>query len=240
MKLKRTRAAVLLILFTAVGGAQASVYDANPTPEKVAEERIYSPYVNRDYPDQVLFGDTHFHTELSFDAGLVGTSLDVDAGYRFARGEKVVSNSGQPVQLIRPLDFLVITDHAEFIGFAPQLRNSAPELLSDPWGREMHELFNSGQDGRMKAFRRIMEDALVPPFRNPMSSNAAARSIWIDFVEKADQYNEPGRFTAMTGFEWTSSPKQACSLVLKLAEFFLHDLQDLGVHRSHAVARDPL
>ena len=62
----------------------------------VKSDRVYSPYVGRDYPDQVLFGDTHFHTNLSFDAGLVGTSLDVDAGYRFARGEKVLSNSGQP------------------------------------------------------------------------------------------------------------------------------------------------
>ena len=181
----KTRALSLQTLLMAtgylsMGAIHASIYDANPTPEKVAEERVYSPYVNRDYPDQVFFGDTHFHTELSFDAGLVGTSLDVDAGYRFARGEKVVSNSGQPVQLIRPLDFLVITDHAEFIGLAPQLRSSAPELLADPWGRKMHELFNAGQEGRMKAFREIMDTALVPPFRNPMSSNDAARSIWID------------------------------------------------------------
>ena len=98
------------------GAANASPFDANPTPEIMAEKPIYSPYVNRDYPDQVFFGDTHFHTELSFDAGLVGTTLDVDDAYRFARGEKVISNSGQPVQLVRPLDFLVITDHAEFIG----------------------------------------------------------------------------------------------------------------------------
>ena len=67
------------------------------TEADFAEERIYSPYAGRDYPDEVLFGDMHFHTELSFDAGLIGTRLDVDAGYRFARGEKLISNSGQPV-----------------------------------------------------------------------------------------------------------------------------------------------
>jgi hypothetical protein len=198
--------ACLCGLLTATGLVQASLYDANPTPDKVADEKIYSPYVNRDYPDQVFFGDSHFHTELSFDAGLVGTTLDVDAGYRFARGEKVVSNSGQPVQLIRPLDFLVITDHAEFIGFAPQLRSSAPELLADPWGRKIHQMFSAGQEGRMQAFTEIISASTTPPFENPMSSNDAARSIWIDFVEQADRYNEPGRFTAMTGFEWTSTP----------------------------------
>lgn len=174
------------------------------TPQMLEPEKAYSPYAGRDYPDQVLFGDTHFHTNLSFDAGLVGTTLDVDAGYRFARGEKVRSNGGQPVQLMRPLDFLVITDHAELIGLAPQIQTSAPELLADPWGKWVHERFNSGQEGRMEAFASIVEAATDGI--NPMSSSDAARSIWIDFVEKADQYNEPGRFTAMTGFEWSSSP----------------------------------
>jgi hypothetical protein len=176
------------------------------TSEIIAEERVYSPFVGRDYPDQVLFGDTHFHTELSFDAGMIGTRLDVDDAYRFARGEKVISNTGQPVQLVRPLDFLVITDHAEFIGLAPQIRTSAPELLADPWGRRMYDLFNSGQDGRMQAFLEIITASTTPPFENPMSSNDAARSIWRNFVHEADKYNEPGSFTAMTGFEWTSTP----------------------------------
>jgi hypothetical protein len=175
------------------------------TKEDFAEESVYSPFVGRAYPDQVLFGDMHFHTNLSFDAGLVGTSLDVHDGFRVARGEKVISNTGQPVQLIRPLDFLVITDHAEFIGLAPQLRSSAPELLADPWGRKIHDLFRSGEEGRMQAFTEIISYGTRGV--NPLSSNDAARSIWIDFVEKAEQYNEPGRFTAMTGFEWTSTPK---------------------------------
>ncbi|GAG91945.1 unnamed protein product, partial [marine sediment metagenome] len=149
-------------------------------------------------------GDTHFHTNLSFDAGLVGTRLDVDDGYRFARGEMVTSNTGQPVQLIRPLDFLVITDHSELIGLAPMIHESNPVLLSDPWGAWVHERFNAGPEGRMEAFGNIIEAGVKGI--NPFSSDAASRSIWIDFVEKAETYNEPGRFTAMTGFEWTSTP----------------------------------
>ena len=89
--------------------------------KKSSETRVYSPYADRDYPDQVLFGETHFHTNLSFDAGLIGTSLTVHDGYRVARGEKVISNTGQPVQLIRPLDFLAITDHSELMGLAPAI-----------------------------------------------------------------------------------------------------------------------
>ena len=200
--LKRLFKLFLVLLLPAL----ATANELNVKPEYVSEEPVYSPFVNRDYPDQVLFGDTHFHTELSFDAGMIGTRLDVDDAYRFARGEKVISNTGQPVQLVRPLDFLVITDHAEFIGFAPQLRTSAPELLADPWGREMHDLFQSGQEGRMQAFLEIIEVSTTPPFDNPLSSNEAAESIWRDFVHKADGYNYPGHFSAMTGFEWTSSP----------------------------------
>ena len=88
---------------------EASPYDVEITPDMLAEKPVYSPYAGRNYPDQVLFGDTHFHTNLSFDAGLIGTRLTAHEGFRFARGEQVISNTGQPVQLIRPLDFLVIT-----------------------------------------------------------------------------------------------------------------------------------
>jgi hypothetical protein len=92
-------AGILSIAFSATLFAQSEVVI---TPENFDEDPIYSPFVGRDYPDQVLFGDTHFHTELSFDAGMIGTRLDVDDAYRFARGEKVISNTGQPVQLVRP------------------------------------------------------------------------------------------------------------------------------------------
>jgi hypothetical protein len=172
--------------------------------KEAKSDRVYSPFAGRDYPNQVLFGDMHFHTELSFDAGLIGTTLDVDAGYRFARGEKVSSNSGQPVQLVRPLDYLVISDHAEFMGLAPMIHESSPILLSSEWGRWIHERFNAGPEGRMEAFQDVATRGISGD--NPLESDEGARSIWTEFVNKAESYNEPGRFTAMTGFEWTSTP----------------------------------
>ncbi len=184
--------------------AFASPLDRPVTAEDLEPERVYSPYAGRNYPDEILFGDTHFHTNLSFDAGLVGTTLGVDEGFRFARGEKVISNSGQPVQLIRPLDFLVITDHAEFIGLAPMIHESHPELLADPWGSWVHKRFHSGPEGRLEAYGNIIEHGVRG--ESPFESEEVARSIWTDFLDKADTYNEPGRFTAMTGFEWTSTP----------------------------------
>jgi len=201
-----------LLLFTAIlasmiGGIATAVAQEGVVTEKdFAEQKVYSPYANRAYADQVFFGDTHFHTELSFDAGLIGTSLDVHDGFRMARGETVISNTGQPVQLIRPLDFLVITDHAELIGLASAIRESNPLLLAEPWGKWIHERFNSGEEGRMEGFADIVNRATVLG-ENPFNSDELTRSIWNEFVHIADTYNEPGRFTAMTGFEWSSTPK---------------------------------
>lgn len=191
-----------LMTIPLVGNSQEIVV----SKDDFKQERIYSPYANRAYADNVYFGDTHFHTELSFDAGLIGTSLDVHDGFRMARGETVISNTGQPVQLIRPLDFLVITDHSELIGLAPAIREANPILLSDPWGAWVYERFNSGPEGRMEAFRNIIHKATVEGV-NPFGSDELTKSIWEQFINIAEQYNEPGVFTAMTGFEWTSTPK---------------------------------
>jgi hypothetical protein len=174
------------------------------TVEDLEEKKVYSPFAGRAYSDKVLFGDTHFHTDLSFDAGLIGTTLTAHDGFRVARGEKVISNTGQPVQLIRPLDFLVITDHAEMMGMAPAIRESSPLLLSDPFGKWLHERFGAGQEGRMEAVRAVVAKGTSGV--NPFSSDELTRSIWGDFIKIADQYNEPGRFSAMIGFEWTSTP----------------------------------
>jgi len=183
---------------------ELSTEDFKEIKKSPTDGKVYSPYVGRAYPDRVFFGDMHFHTDLSFDAGLIGTTLDVHAGYRMARGEKVISNTGQPVQLIRPLDFLVITDHAEMTGLAPAIRESSPLLLEDPFGKWLHDQFNAGPEGRMKAVRAVVDKGTSG--ENPFGSDELTRTIWGEFVKVADSYNEPGRFSAMIGFEWTSTP----------------------------------
>jgi hypothetical protein len=182
----------------------AAQVEAAVTEDDLVQERVYSPYAGRAYPDQVLFGDTHFHTNLSPDAGLIGTTLSVSDGYRFARGEEIRSNTGQRVQLIRPLDFLVVTDHSEYIGLAPMIRDANPILLADPYGKFLYENFTAGPEGAMTAFRSILDDAVSG--NNRLGQSDMVPTIWNEFLETADQYDEPGRFSAMTGFEWTSTP----------------------------------
>jgi len=146
----------------------------------------------------------HIHSNLSPDAGLLGTSLTAADVYRAARGEQVTSNTGQPFRLIRPLDFLVLTDHAEAMGLAPMVREANPVLLSSTRGREVYEAFKAGREQAMQAFAGLLAD--VSAGTNPFADIDMAGSIWPEFVKLADTYNQPGVFTAMTGFEWTSQP----------------------------------
>lgn len=183
----------------------ATAMEGVVSKETMAGGEVFSPFVGRAYPDQVLFGDLHFHTEISVDAGLVGTSLSVHDAFRIARGEKIISNTGQPVQLIRPLDFIAITEHAEFLGLATALNASDQRLLGDELGREIYDQFNSGQEGRMAAFGRIIESAMMDGV-DPFEKLGLAGSIWEDLLPTIDQYNNPGTFTTIAGFEWTSSP----------------------------------
>ena len=87
----------------------------------------YSPYAGRNYPTRVFWGDTHLHTENSLDAAAFGNTLGPETAYRFARGEEVISSTGQRVKLSRPLDFLVVADHAEGLG---QLSKSKTAIRS--------------------------------------------------------------------------------------------------------------
>ena len=96
--------------------------------------KAYSPYARRDFPSNVYFGDTHLHTDISMDAGAFGDRLGLDAAYRFARGEQVNSTRGGPVRLSRPLDFLVVADHSDNMGFFPDLLAGSPQIISDPTG----------------------------------------------------------------------------------------------------------
>ncbi|MXU66033.1 DUF3604 domain-containing protein [Oceanomicrobium pacificus] len=203
----RIRLASGAATFLALVAATPSLaFDASVRGAAEAGAEVYSPFVGRAYPDQLLFGDLHFHTEISFDAGLIGTSLDMHDAFRVARGEKIISNTGQPIQLIRPLDFLAITEHAEMLGLATAMRTSDPRLLSHDWGSRTYALFNSGQEGRMAAFADIIDVGTVQG-RDPLDGVDLDGDIWRDIVHTVDDYNDPGRFTALAGFEWTFTPQ---------------------------------
>ncbi|MGD8681359.1 MAG: DUF3604 domain-containing protein [Lysobacterales bacterium] len=162
----------------------------------------YSPYLYQAYPNRVFWGDTHLHTSYSTDAGMVGNRLGPEEALRFARGEKVISSTGVPARLIRPLDFLVVADHAENLGLAPMIEESDPALLRDPMGKKYHDLVKSGNGWEAYQIWKKSGAALKDSMPNPELQAKA----WNQIIDAVDRYNQPGVFTAFHGFEWTSTP----------------------------------
>jgi hypothetical protein len=162
----------------------------------------FSPYAGRNFPTRVLWGDTHLHTAISVDAGTMCRVGQEDA-FRFARGEEITTTHGLRAKLSRPLDFLVISDHAEMYGLMPQLLSGDPEVLSSEIGKKWHAALTSGNQDTVFATAMEIVASLsgdVPP----INSDKAVRNAWQAYTALADKYNEPGRFSAIIGFEWTA------------------------------------
>jgi hypothetical protein len=166
----------------------------------------YSPYAGRDFPTRPFFGDTHLHTSFSMDAGAFGARLGPKEAYRFARGEEIMASSGQRVKLSRPLDFLVVADHSDNMGFFPQLFAGAPNLLADPTGRRWYDMIQSGK-GADAAIEIIVSfsQGKFPKALEFLPGTPAYRSAWRETIKAAEESNDPGRFTAFIGYEWTSN-----------------------------------
>ena len=205
--MKRTLITVLILAgcaFTSGAFAAEAGNDEAVTPEDVAKITTpqFSPYAGRNYPTKVFFGDTHLHTAISVDAGTMNRVGQEDA-FRFARGEEVTSTGGLRAKLSRPLDFLVISDHAEMYGLMPQLLSGDPEVLATTAGKKWYESLQSGDKDRIFATAMEIVGSLSGD-EPPIKSDKAVRNAWQAYTALADKYNEPGRFTAIIGFEWTA------------------------------------
>ena len=171
---------------------------------QVDEPKTFSPYADRAYATQVFWGDQHLHTALSSDAGIVGDRLGPDEAFRFARGEQLRSTSGQVVQLDRPLDWLVVSDHAEYLGMAQAMKEAMPALVNTPKGKQWALAFKKGGKFALEAFHEMVEDMTTLKASLPAEvQRKLMQPAWEVNVAAAERNNKPGRFTAFIGFEWT-------------------------------------
>ena len=170
------------------------------------EPKTYSPYAGATGATQVYWGDTHVHSSWSPDAWTFGNHrLGPDAAFRFAAGEQVTAHNGMKVQLRRPLDFLVVADHSEYLGLFPKLTAGDPVLLETETGKRWRDLLAKGEGPRV--FGEFI-NALVSN-RDALQSEKFERSVWDEVVANADRNNHPGRFAAFIGYEWSSMPNAA-------------------------------
>ena len=169
-----------------------------------AAEKEYSPYVGQNFPQRVFFGDTHHHSSYSVDSGMFGNTLGPEQSFRFARGEEVISSQGVRAKLIRPLDFLVVSDHAEYLGLADLLAKGDPQLLATEAGKEWYTALQKGGDAAWLTAVAMMDDFTTGNER--VKDHALKRTVWDQVVDIASEYNEPGSFTTFNGYEWSSAP----------------------------------
>ena len=204
--------AISLIAILIISQPVAASDTGTPTAEKLSNAytgKVYSPYAKRGIPERPLWGDSHLHTALSMDAGLFGNRLSPREAYRFARGEEVVSSTGQAVRLSRPLDWLVVADHSDGMGFFGDIAAGKPELMAYEQSARWIKAIEEGGDAAVQAsldlitaFSNNKMDpemfALYSPGSKPF------KNLWEKVIDDAEAFNDPGRFTAFIGFEWTS------------------------------------
>ncbi|WP_068117232.1 DUF3604 domain-containing protein [Tropicimonas marinistellae] len=174
--------------------------------------KAYSPYAERSFPSRVFWGDTHLHTGYSMDAGLFGNTTGHDTAYQFARGEQVMAATGQPVKLARPLDWMVLTDHSDGMGLIFDMRDQKPNVMeveqSRAWAEALAEGGEASAAAALDLITTFSQGKIDPDLMAQYSPGSPIyASVWETVVEKAEEYNEPGIFTAFIGFEWTSLVK---------------------------------
>ena len=187
-------------------GQFAAAQDAPPKKEELAQQKKpdYSPYPDQNFPNRVYWGVAHIHTGYSFDAGMFGITLIPDDLFKAARGGEVVVDNGQRFKLDRPLDWLAITDHAEYMGVADEIRAASPECLAAPTCNGWYDAYKTSPAAGTKA----AIDAVVGMGTGKAEFDASklVAKAWAHATAAAEKWNQPGVFTALHGFEWTSAP----------------------------------
>jgi hypothetical protein len=206
------RCAVCAALLAAAVAVPAYGQEAHPPAEVLQgafpAQQSYSPYAGRNFPARPFFGDTHVHTGASMDAGAFGARLGPEEAFRFARGEEVSAANGMRVKLARPLDFIVVADHSDNFGFFPKLFAGDPSFLADPTGKRWYEMIQKGGQDAVGVATEVIDQfskGTFPPALASLPGTETYRSAWEKDIRAAESNNEPGRFSAFIGYEWTSN-----------------------------------
>jgi len=207
--MKKLLGLIVLLASATMLLAQHPVGEMTMDPEKgkeIFKKKGYSPYAGRNFPSMVYWGDTHLHTSNSLDARAFGTIMGPEEAYRLARGEEIMATHGQAVKLSRPLDWLVVADHSDGLGTMNEIIDGNPDLLRDPVVKDWHDRIIQGGETAMLATMDIINSITTGDVPQVMLDKTFAQSIWDEYIDIAEEYNDPGRFTALIGYEWTSTP----------------------------------
>ncbi len=179
--------------------------DNSPIAEKVEVNPLKDAY----------FGDLHIHTKNSFDAFIFGTRATPDDAYRFAKGATIKNGAGADIALSGPpLDFLAVTDHGEYIGIVPAMRDSNSPISKTKTAKS---IFGIAATNRRANFLKVGTTVVNGEEIEDIYDRAHMNSVWAETVAAADRHNTPGKFTTFAGYEFT-----AMTQVTDLAAANLH------------------
>jgi len=173
-------------------------------PAQAEGRKPYSPYVGRDFPTNVYFGDTHLHTRLSLDAYGDGNTKNGPAeAYRWAKGEVVAGDDGVPTRISKPLDFLMVADHAAYMGLVPALAEGNKQLRATEEGARWGKMIDEG-----KLASEVFGEFIIDVTSNKprLVEPEFEKSVWDDIIDAAEAHNEPDKFTAFIGYEFSPFP----------------------------------
>lgn len=184
---------------------EKSVLDDSRTTQIASDKEVTSGPAMK-----LLWGDTHLHTSNSIDAFGFGVKLGPEEALRFARGEEVTSTWGLKAKLERSLDFLVIADHSGGLGATKALYDAPGFLIRDPTLRRWHDEMHKGPEGMQRVtaelIDRVGRNDLPKSLTDPERQRKTSTNIWTGHSTLVERYNEPGKFTAFMGFEYTLMP----------------------------------
>jgi len=173
-------------------------------PVEAKEVPPYSPAVGQNFPTNAYFGDTHLHTSISLDAyGDGNTKIGPDEAYRFAKGETVVGDDGMANRISRPLDFLMVADHSEYMGLVQGLAEGNKSLLANKEGARWAKMISEGKLAS-HVFSEFIHD--VTGNKPRLAVPEFEKSVWEGLIDAAETHNDPGKFTAFIGFEYSPFP----------------------------------
>ncbi|MFT4566577.1 MAG: hypothetical protein ACI9FN_001538 [Saprospiraceae bacterium] len=194
-----------VVLFTIIGCGETKENETSAdsvtttiTSESATHTDGYSEIKN------AYFGNLHIHTSWSFDGYTNGSVTDPEDAYRWALGEAIPGGGGGgDMQIKVPLDWYAVSDHAEYMGVFKQMENPNSPISKLDIAKEV----TSGDPAvALAAFTRVL-DGMNKGISDPdLSDPKLAKTIWQEIIKTADEYNDPGKFTTFSAFEWTSAP----------------------------------
>jgi hypothetical protein len=190
--------------------AQAQVTTDAGTIEPADVERFfnqpgYSPYANRNYPMRPLWGEIHLHTSWSGDAVSAGTRIGPDEALQFAKGAQITSSTGVDVKLSRPYDFMMVADHSDALNVFNGILEGDPELMADPLLKEWNEGMNAGGEAATQVVMDLITRQGEGTLPDAVMDKDTQVDMWRQMTAIVERHNDPGTFTALIGYEWTSN-----------------------------------